>query len=278
MAHNCLIEQAFNKEVLPFLKWAGGKRWLISRYPEIFPRQFDRYVEPFIGGGAVFFQLCPRRGLLADSNAELIETYAALKADFQLVVRYLKAHNKRHSDDYFYTVRAASPRSTYQRAARFIYLNRTCWNALYRVNLNGQFNVPRGTKNSVLLETDNFETVAARLKKVELVHSDFEPIVNSTKSGDFLFVDPPYSVKHNLNGFVKYNKKLFAWEDQIRLKDSLISACNRGVKFLMTNANHVSIRELYGDRFQTQIVTRHSVIAADPNKREKTTEILIFNY
>jgi DNA adenine methylase len=276
MPKNSSIEPT--NQISPFLKWAGGKRWLTASHFAIFPSEFERYFEPFLGSGAVFFKLQPKFALLADSNEELIDTYKAIKCNYRLVIRYLKEHQRFHCDEYYYSVRMSCPRSLYQRAARFIYLNRTCWNALYRVNLSGQFNVPRGTKNSVILETDDFEQVSKQLSHVELACSDFGPIIDSAESNDFIFVDPPYSVKHNLNGFVKYNKKLFAWDDQVRLKDALVGAHERGVKFLMTNANHASIRSLYGSYFKTIVLSRQSVIAADSAKRDKTTELMIFNY
>lgn len=265
-------------QLTPFLKWAGGKRWLTSYYPEVFPIGFQRYVEPFLGSGAVYFELRPKSALLSDSNKDLIETYKAIRSNFKLVIRYLKQHKRNHTDEYYYQVRSSTPRSIWARAAKFIYLNRTCWNALYRVNLKGQFNVPRGTKNSVLLPSDDFERVSKSLRSVELIDSDFEKVIDSTVEGDFVFVDPPYTVKHNLNGFVKYNERIFEWKDQIRLKRALVRAHSRNVKFLMTNANHDSITELYGNFFNQKILSRQSVIAASSSKREKTTELLIYNY
>ncbi|NOX26728.1 MAG: Dam family site-specific DNA-(adenine-N6)-methyltransferase [Gammaproteobacteria bacterium] len=265
-------------ELSPFLKWAGGKRWLTRGYPELFPEKCNRYIEPFLGSGAVFFQLLPKNSILADKNKELIDTYKAIKDNQKLVQRYLAKHHKNHSKDYYYKIRSSATRSIYSRAARFIYLNRTCWNALYRVNLNGQFNVPIGSKTSVLLSSDNFESTAGALKRAKLMHSDFESIINKSREGDFLFVDPPYTVKHNLNGFVKYNEKIFSWDDQIRLRDSLVSASNRGAQILLTNADHESIREIYKNVFNLERLERKSVIAASSIHRIKTSELIFSNY
>jgi DNA adenine methylase len=132
--------------MLPFLKWPGGKRWFVTHYADLIPRAFGRYVEPFLGSGAVFFHLKPKKALLADSNSELIETYKAVKHDPDSVLAHLRRHHRDHCHEHYYQVRDAMPRTPTTRAARFIYLNRTCFNGIYRVNLDGTFNVPIGTK------------------------------------------------------------------------------------------------------------------------------------
>lgn len=263
---------------IPFLKWAGGKRWLTANHLDVFPAEFNRYIEPFLGSGAVFFRLNPDRAVLSDANSDLIKTYEAIRTNHQLVLRYLTAHQNNHSKEYYYNIRSKTPNSIYTKAARFIYLNRTCWNALYRVNRLGQFNVPIGTKSSVILSTDNFANTAKALRNISLLNSDFQAVIQTADSGDFIFVDPPYTVKHNLNGFVKYNEKIFSWEDQVRLRDSLLDACDRGAKILMTNANHKNIKALYRGHFSMETLSRKSVIAASPLNRNKTTELLISNY
>ncbi|WP_261503540.1 DNA adenine methylase, partial [Burkholderia multivorans] len=159
--------------------------------------------------------------------------------------------------------------------ARFIYLNRTCWNGLYRVNKNGQFNVPIGTKSNVLLDTDDWPTVSAALRQAKLLVSDFEPIIDQAKRNDIVFADPPYTVKHNNNGFVKYNENIFAWQDQIRLRDALLRAKKRGAHIFCTNADHISIREIYEDHFTVTSVARGSVISGKADSRGKTSELLI---
>ena len=191
-------------------------------------------------------------------------------------MKYLNIHSRLHSKEYYYSVRASLPQSIYQRAARFIYLNRTCWNGLYRVNRVGNFNVPIGTKNNVLLDTDDFERIARILQTATIMNSDFETIIDSAQEGDFIFADPPYTVKHNNNGFVKYNEDMFKWEDQIRLHDAIVRATNRNVKILVTNANHASIIELYSD-FKKMVISRASVIAASSNNRGKYEELIIKN-
>lgn len=264
-----------NQIVLPFLKWAGGKRWLVSSYPDLLKIPFKRYIEPFLGSGAIFFHLAPRKAILADRNQELIEAYQVIKDDWELVLHELRKHQKNHSKQYYYAIRQSKPRTPHTRAARFIYLNRTCWNGLYRVNLRGEFNVPIGTKSSVLLDTDDFGSISKLLVNVELCVSDFENIINRAGPDDFVFIDPPYTVKHNLNGFIKYNENLFSWDDQERLRDAVIRAKNRGAAVLLSNAYHRSIRELYKGIGTQKVLTRSSVLAADSENRGKYKELVI---
>ena len=267
--------KAGKKIILPFLKWAGGKRWLVSQHPELFPNSFNTYIEPFLGSGAVYFHMQPNQAVLADTNADLINTYKQIKENWQPITAILKKYHNKHSKEFYYKIRAKSFRDPIKKAARFIYLNRTCWNGLYRVNLNGKFNVPIGTKNKVMLDTDNFETISMQLNNAHLKTSDFQNIIDTAEKDDFLFVDPPYTVKHNLNGFVKYNNQLFSWEDQIRLRDSIENAVSRGVQVLLTNADHESIHDLYKNIGDKVRLNRHSVISGNSAARGKYSELII---
>lgn len=259
----------------PFLKWAGGKRWLVLKHSELFPNKFDRYIEPFVGSGAVYFYLKPKKAILADINKELIESYRAIKNDWQAVWKELKTYQKKHSSEFYYITRSKEYDDLFKKAARFIYLNRTCWNGLYRVNKRGVFNVPIGTKTSVVLDTDDFFEVSKLLKGAKLFVSDFEKIIDKAEKGDFLFIDPPYTVKHNLNGFIKYNDKLFSWEDQIVLRDLVQDARKRGVKILLTNANHESIKKLYRGFGQCFSIERPSVISGKVSGRGCFNELIV---
>lgn len=272
------VSNTDHEKVLPFLKWAGGKRWLADSYTHLFPETYGCYFEAFLGSGAVFFSLRPEIAVLADANKELIECYSAIRDQWQAVVAQLKIHHRHHSKQYYYEVRKSEPRLPSTRAARFIYLNRTCWNGLYRVNLKGDFNVPIGTKNNVLLDTDNFEELSNILRDIELVASDFETVIERANSGDLIFADPPYTVRHNFNGFVKYNEKIFHWDDQVRLRDCLKRASDRGCLILLTNANHPSILNLYRDDFDIITLERSSVIAAKSVHRGKYEELVIKNF
>ncbi len=262
-------------EISPFLKWAGGKRWLCKRFPELFPAAYNRYFEPFLGSGAVFFHLKPEKAFLSDRNLDLIKTYNAIKNDWKAVYSLLSDHARNHNDEYYYKIRAEIPSSEHEVAARFLYLNRTCWNGLYRVNIKGIFNVPRGTKDNVLLPTDNFLNSQKALRGASITCRDFSKTISLARRDDFIFIDPPYTVAHNLNGFVKYNDKIFTWNDQIRLRDCALSAARRGVKILITNADHSSIRSLYegiGEHFP---LDRATVISGDASGRRGTTELAI---
>ena len=266
------------ERILPFLKWAGGKRWLADSYTHLLPNNFACYYEVFLGSGAIYFSLRPEKAVLSDANKELIECYCAIREDWEAVVALLAIHQQKHSVKHYYQIRNSKPRTLATRAARFIYLNRTCWNGLYRVNLEGKFNVPIGTKKNVLLNSDNFECLSQLLRDTELLASDFEAIIDLAKAGDFIFADPPYTVRHNLNGFVKYNEKIFHWDDQVRLRDSLVRASNRGCQIFLTNANHPSITGLYKKHFNITTLERSSVIAANSSNRGKYEELVIRNY
>jgi len=259
----------------PFLKWAGGKRWFVHHFEHLLPVEFDRYIEPFLGGGAVFFHLAPERAVLGDTNADLINTYSALQKNWRLVYRYLKEHHANHSPQYYYQIREKQLQSSFTRAAQFIYLNRTCWNGLYRVNLQGSFNVPIGTKSSVVFEDDRFDLVSEKLQSATLVVADFEDLIDAAGDGDFVFVDPPYTVRHNHNAFIKYNEKLFSWFDQLRLFQALKRAKSRGALILGTNAYHQSVRNLYENDFDTMCVSRNSPISSKASTRSKFEELVI---
>jgi DNA adenine methylase len=258
----------------PFLKWPGGKRWLTesSRLPV--PQNFKRYVEPFLGGGAVFFHLNPESAFLSDLNEELIQVYCSMR-DSPLELRIaLEAHQDAHSKDHYYQVRAKKPNSSVERAARMIYLNRTCWNGLYRVNMKGEFNVPIGTKSKIIFDEEDFYSLSKCLSRVDIRASDFEETIDNSEKGDFVFIDPPYTVKHNLNGFVKYNEQIFSWQDQIRLRDAIQRAILRGAAIVSTNADHASVRDLYKGLCDYKRLERFSVLSGRPEHRLRTSEAL----
>jgi len=262
-------------QIPPFLKWAGGKRWLVDKHNTLFPKDYDRYIEPFLGSGAVFFHLQPRKAILADANARLIETYAQIRDNGEKVLSALRRHHRNHNSEYYYKERACQRRAPAERAAQFIYMNRTCFNGLYRVNLKGEFNVPIGTKTDVVLGTDDFPTVGAALKNATLISQDFAQTLADAGAGDFVYIDPPYTVNHKYNGFLKYNEKIFSWKDQVRLRDCVISAIERGATVIVSNADHTSIRELYDGVGTMKCLSRASVIAGNSENRGTVDELLI---
>lgn len=266
-------------DIAPFLNWAGGKRWFVCNHTDLIPDSYKTYIEPFLGAGSVFFYLRPKRALLGDANADLIAAYLAIKGDWRSVQSSLRYRQRRHLEDpdgYYYSVRDRIPGERAQQASRLIYLNRTCFNGVYRVNREGRFNVPRGTKDKVVIQTDDFEGMARLLRGANLIAGDFETLVDRAGKGDFVFCDPPYTVRHNYNGFRKYNEVLFSWNDQERLAAALQRAARRGAKILCTNANHQSVRDLYRDLgFKLKSVSRYSRISADSTSRRYFEELII---
>lgn len=261
--------------MIPFIKWAGGKRWLTDRIVSQVPTSYNRYLEPFLGGAAVFFRLQPKAAVLSDANAELISTYEVVRANPKGVESELRKFQLLHSKTFYYSVRASSPTDPLDQAVRFLYLNRTCWNGLYRVNRNGLFNVPKGTKNAVVLETDDFSAWATALHSAEIVACDFATTLARAKKGDLVYVDPPYTVKHNNNGFLKYNQNIFSWDDQVRLRNECVRARKRGATVLLSNADHASLRELYHGEGDIVTVDRSSVLAGQASARQRVSEILV---
>jgi DNA adenine methylase len=258
--------------VLPFLKWAGGKRWLVQSGQLKTPNEYNRLVEPFLGGAAVFFGLEPTSALLSDVNPDLIELYEVVRdypAALELLMRW---HQEKHSHEHYYQIRARTYRDPVWKAARTLYLNRTCWNGLYRVNRRGEFNVPVGTKSLVIAAGESFQGASELLLRSILKCQDFEPTIDECAGGDFLFVDPPYTVKHNLNGFLKYNETIFSWDDQVRLRDACVRAALRGAHVVVTNADHESVRTIYTGVAEYQRVGRASVLAGNSDFRSRTTE------
>ncbi|MBI2472261.1 MAG: Dam family site-specific DNA-(adenine-N6)-methyltransferase [Planctomycetes bacterium] len=262
----------------PFLKWPGGKRWLVQRHSGLFPSTFRRYIEPFLGGGAVFFHLAPSRAILSDANSELINAYKCLQAHPEIIDRKLRRLHAHHGPRLYYRMRAMKPTSAMGKAIRFIYLNRTCFNGIYRVNHKGEFNVPMGSKDLVEYPDGLLLAVAERLRAASLKVADFEETIDCASKGDFVFVDPPYTVMHNNNNFIKYNASLFSWTDQVRLSSALRRAASRGALIMLSNADHDSVRTLYCKFGYHHRIDRSSVLAAESAHRCKTSELLITTY
>jgi DNA adenine methylase len=258
----------------PFIKWAGGKRWLVGDANFQLPSFTGRYIEPFLGGGAVFFHTNPSNAILADVNPRLVETYVTVRDDWERVFAELKRLQKRHSKEYYYIERSRARLRPHTRAAQFLYLNRTCFNGLYRENLKGIFNVPIGTKSRIIFEDENFENISNALSIADISTSDFEDTIAKATDGDLIFADPPYTTAHNMNGFVKYNQKIFSWADQIRLRDVILAAASRGAKIVLTNADHSSVRDLYEAHGVYRPLRRASVMAGRSECRSNTTEAL----
>lgn len=262
----------------PFLRWAGGKRWLV---PEILKlvggSTFDGYHEPFLGGGSVFFALKPGGQVrLSDLNTELITVYRRVRDNPSGVADRLARYE--NTSDCYYTARAAKPTTDDDLAARFIYLNHTSYNGIYRVNLKGEYNVPYGNRtNTKTPDREWLEEVSERLQGVELHGRSFEISLGDVNEGDLVFLDPPYTVAHNNNGFVKYNQHLFSFDDQILLAKSIKDVAERGASFILTNAAHKSIDELFSPLGRRMTVARKNVIGGANASRGRADEYVFTN-
>jgi DNA adenine methylase len=266
------MRSATTTNVKPFLRWAGGKQWLAHRLARLIPEHNHTYYEPFLGGGSLFFAARPKRAILGDINERLIETYQVLRDRPKDLIPVLSQWE--NDEKTYYKVRAAEYADNIWRAAQFIYLNKTCWNGLYRVNRQGHFNVPFGYNNRRVFDKTHLLEASEVLQNAKLIYCDFQQLLKMATAGDFVYLDPPYTVLHSRNGFRRYNEKLFSWQDQVRLARTARELAHRGCLVVVSNADNEDVLSLYPDFFH-QKVSRHSVLAADPKWRRKTGEALL---
>lgn len=277
-----------NFEIPKFVKWAGGKGQLIEQFIPLFPKKINRYFEPFVGSGAVFFFITqkfnPKEIILSDTNEELINTYKIIKEDVERLIVELKQHSEYHKAEgkkYYLTIRATNPKllPDLERAARFIYLNKTCFNGLYRVNSKGQFNVPMGDyKNPDIIQEDRLRKVSKLLQKVILKVMSFEKIVSLAKKGDFIYFDPPYYPLKKTS-FTSYNKDIFMEKEQTLLRDVFVKLHKKGCLVMESNSDTEFIKKLYDSKeFKIHIVKATRMINSDANGRGKINEVVITNY
>jgi DNA adenine methylase len=262
---------------LPFLKWAGGKRWLAARLGEIVGLPLTgRFVEPFLGGGSVFFALRPADALLADSNRELISAFRGVRKDPEGVLDGLR--QLEIDKTVFEKMRSSRPKADRDRAVRLIYLNRTAFNGLYRVNRKNQFNVPFGCKPGTKLADCTLITAAsAALQNATLRCQDFRDTLKEIRiDEDVTYIDPPYTVKHDSNGFRRYNNTIFSWKDQEELARLVSGLAANGAKIVVSNAHHFEVRRLYsGALFHAAPLKRATCMAADSLQRGSCIEWLL---
>lgn len=266
----------------PFLKWAGGKTQLIPAYEAFFPQEFKRYFEPFLGGAAVFFHLSnkfqPFKAELCDVNPELVNCYSMVKTELESLITDLKKHV--NDEDYFYKLRAAEPgqMSPVERASRLIYLNKTCFNGLYRENSKGKFNVPFGFyKNPRTCNETKLEACRNALQNAKLNCRNFEFVLEKAESGDFVYFDPPYHPLNSTSNFTSYTKFSFSAENQIKLAKVFRELDKRGCILMLSNSDCTFIRELYSG-FRTETVYAIRAINCKAEKRGKISEVLVVNY
>lgn len=260
------------KSIPPLIKWPGGKRSLAQTILQFVPCRYETYYEPFLGGGAVFFALRPLKSVLSDANQELINAYMHVRDHKDDLIRAMRS--LKNSEDDYYTVRASSPRTPLRKAARTLYLTRLAFNGIHRVNLRGQFNVPYGHKTHLsTIDEHHLASASEALSSATLASADFQEITESANHRDVVYFDPPYTVAHANNGFVKYNERIFSWDDQERLAMHARELASRGCRVIVSNADHPSLHDLYHD-FECHIVERPSVIAAASKHRRMVTECI----
>ena len=265
----------------PFLKWAGGKAKLLAQYKPFLPQSFDRYHEPFLGGGAVFFHLAPRlqaegkKAFLSDLNPELVNVYLCVRDHVEALITRLSDHEQAHSKSHYYAVRANLETDRVERAARFIYLNKTCFNGLYRENAKGLFNVPMGRyKKPRICAPELLRSASAALQIADVSERPFVDVASRVEGkGDFVYFDPPYYPLSETSKFTAYSRYRFAADKQIELRDLIVTLSNQGAYVLASNSDCAFIRELY-DGFEIQTITAARSINSKANKRGKITEVL----
>ena len=271
-------------QAAPFVKWAGGKGRLLSQLRPLLPRGIDRmrHVEPFVGGGAMFFSRQPPRALLTDINPALVDTYSAIREDVDRVIEALQELAAGHCKERYYQVRERYNRrrsvAVPRRAAMFIYLNKTCFNGLHRVNRKGEFNVPYGSyKNPRILNEDGLRMASRVLRAAELQCASFEALLEHAKPGDFIYFDPPYEPVSPTASFTSYSQNGFSREDQKRLCEVYGALDRRGCRLMLSNSDVPFIRNLYRD-FKLDVVAAPRAINCNAGKRGKVTEIVVRNY
>ena len=274
-------------DLQPLLKWAGGKRRLLEQYSPFLPERFDAYFEPFVGGAAVFLELT-RRGLapsrqrvrLSDINQELINLYAVVQRRPQDLLEVLRQLAAGHSQEHFYAVRAwdLTGLDEVQRAARLVYLNRTCYNGLYRVNSQGQFNVPCGRyRNPSIVNEPRLLAMNAALQGVEIEVAPYSSVSGLARAGDLVYFDPPYHPLSSTANFTSYASSTFGEQQQRELAQLFRELDERGVRVLLSNSDSPLIRELYRD-FAIQTVSAARFINSDPSKRSPINELLVLGH
>lgn len=277
-----VVLEKLKEETYPIVKWVGGKRQLMFELLKNMPKSYNRYFEPFIGGGALFFELQPSNAYISDMNEELINLYNVVKNDVYELIEELKKHEI--SKEYFMNIRNIDRTKNYkkwsniQKASRFIYLNRTCFNGMYRVNSKGEFNVPFGNyKNPRIIDERNLINCSNLLQKTEIRNADFSEILNYVQNGDFVYFDPPYVPLNETSSFTSYTKDGFDIDMQFKLREVCDELDSKGVKFMLSNSDTKFVNELY-ENYNIKKVFASRQINANPNGRGKITEVLVKNY
>lgn len=261
----------------PFLRWAGGKSWLTARIAEITEsKHFGNYHEPFLGGGAVFFALhSGRKAYLSDSNDSLVNAYIAVRDNAEELIELIAEYS--NDESFYYFLRNKEAKSSVELAAQFVFLNHTSYNGLYRVNRQGKYNVPYGRRTRISLNRDLILGASRALKNAVISQCDFGDSLSRISRGDLVYLDPPYTVTHNSNGFIKYNQKLFSMEDQKRLCDYISEIRRKNAYYILSNAAHPTIEELFGGIDKVIHLNRANLIGGANAQRGHVEELVITN-
>ena len=262
----------------PFLKWAGGKTELLPEIEKRLPRSFSTYWEPFIGGGALYFRINPASAVISDANEELINCYKAVRDQVEEVIAALKKHTNEKA--HFLRTRSVQPwqLSPVERAARLIYLNKTCYNGLYRVNQRGEFNVPFGRyDNPRICDEAGLRECSRVLQNAEIICRDFRHLLYKAQPGDFIYFDPPYNPISETASFTAYSDSPFDQREQKALRQVFRALNERGCHVMLSNSDTEFTRNLY-KRFKVEAVQVSRAINCQPEKRGKITELIICNY
>lgn len=271
--------------ISPILKWVGGKRQLLADIMPLINRNCSTYVEPFIGGGAVFFELQPKKAIINDYNSELINVYLTTKNSPEELIAELKKHESNNSEEYFYETRSIDRTDEYnemdniQKAARVIYLNKTCYNGLYRVNAAGQFNSPYGKyKNPNIANATMIRGMSKYLNKANIVikQGDYKETLKGLRKGAFVYLDPPYMPISSSSSFTGYTENGFSYDKQVELKKECDKLRDKGISFLQSNSDCKEIRELYKE-YEIRTVQAKRSINSNASKRGEISEVLIYS-
>lgn len=266
-----------------FVKWAGGKKQLLEQFKPCFPKKIERYFDSFVGGGAVAFFIIkhykPQEVFISDINEELINAYLMIRDNVEELINLLKEHKKNHNKEYYYKIRALKPEnlSKVERAGRLIYLNKTCFNGLYRVNSKGGFNVPIGSyKNPLICPEEDLREISKLLQNAKIEVKQFYEIAKEVKRGDFSYFDPPYYPLKK-NSFTTYTKEQFLEKEQERLAELFKELDKKGAGAMLSNSDTEFIKNLYKD-YNINIVKANRMINCDATKRGKINEVVVTNY
>ena len=273
----------------PFVKWAGGKRQLMSELERNFPTKFDTYLEPFLGGGAVMFDLLAKRSNLkcnvSDLNSDLVLAYVTIRDRLEKLIESLENHSKNYHKDstrYYYEVRDQEPKNQIEKVSRLLFLNKTCFNGLYRVNSKGKFNVPMGRyTNPNIVNKENLQIVSKALQteKIKISCRDFESVINDVKKGDFVYFDPPYQPVSDTANFTSYTHRDFTEDDLQRLADLANQLNSKGSHVLLSNSNTKIVKKLFSSKkWKIKEISVNRAINSNSQKRTGHKEVLIKNY